>query len=67
MIVKMKGRNYAVHYDGTVEVYVPGGEPRVMRDARPAVWRTLPRDGPTAKRVRAMVGEFNDLVKKEPT
>lgn len=39
--VEVNGKKYRVANDGTVEVYVPAGEPRVMRDAKRAYWRSL--------------------------
>jgi hypothetical protein len=40
-IILENGKAYRVSYDGQVEVFVPAGEPRVMRDPKRAYWRSI--------------------------
>lgn len=39
--IEFNGKKYRISYDGSVEVYIPAGEPKVMRDAKRAYWRSL--------------------------
>ena len=57
--VEFRGRTYHVNVvDGAIawiEVRIPAGEPRVMRDARPAMWRALNPTGPKAKLIASII------------
>lgn len=56
ILVAYKGKKYRLSYGGGVEVLIPAGEPRVMRDAKREYWRTLKANGPTAVAVRKVSG-----------
>jgi hypothetical protein len=50
--ITLDGKKYRISYDGHIEVYVPAGEPRVMRKAIRAYWRIIKRDSSTYKKVK---------------
>ncbi len=54
--VSHNGKTYRVSYSGRVEVYIPMGEPRVMRDPKSAYWRSLKIDSSISNEVRKIAG-----------
>lgn len=52
--VEFKGRSYLVFPGGSVEVRIPMGEPRVMRNPVRAHWRRLKTGSKTATAVLAL-------------
>lgn len=50
--ITLDGKKYRISYDGIIEVYIPAGEPRVMRKAIRAYWRRVKQDSATYKKVK---------------
>jgi hypothetical protein len=52
--VQYKGKSYIVFPSGSVEVYIPMGEPRVMRNPVSGHWRRLKTNSKTSLAVQAL-------------